>query len=191
MSRARRRKKAKIMYIKFSLFIILAIIIFTFIRTSIARYRSSGQSTANVDLAFYLFKEQSISQDLKLQSILPRATPYNYTFSVANYNGNDRTETSIQYTIQIKTTTNLPLNFSIVNQNNPSENLILRTQNLPDSDGTYFKYIDVVGGEFGFQQNEQKVYNLQVEFPQQYNLAEYEGIVEYVQITINSSQKIQ
>ena len=36
------------------------------LRTTIARYRSSARSNADVNLAYYFFKDESISQELKL-----------------------------------------------------------------------------------------------------------------------------
>ena len=86
---------------------------FAFLVIPIAKYRSTAKSNADVDLAFYMFKEEDISQDLKLASILPREEPYEYTFSVANNDGKDRTETAIHYEIELKTTTNLPLTFKV------------------------------------------------------------------------------
>ena len=89
MGRARRRRKAKLMYIKFAFLVLLAIASISLIRNSVAKYKSTAKSNADVDLAFYMFKEQDISQDLKLESILPRIEPYEYTFK-ANYKMNVR-----------------------------------------------------------------------------------------------------
>ena len=41
-----------------------------------------------------------------------------------------------------------------------------------------------------FEQDETIIYKLNVEFPKEYNLAQYEGIVEYVKITIKSAQRV-
>ena len=190
MRRARRRRKAKLMYIKFAFLVLLAIVAISLIRNSTAKYRSTAKSNADVDLAFYMFKEQDISQDLKLESILPRVEPYEYTFSVANNDGTDRTETAIHYTIEFKTTTNLPLNFKVYNSEDMETDLVESTETKTDDDGTYFKYIKVAGGNLGFEQDETHTYKLHVEFPQEYNLAQYEGIVEYVKVTIKSSQRV-
>lgn len=190
MGRARRRKRAKLIYIKFAFFVILAIVAISLIRSSVAKYKSTARSNANVDLAFYLFQEQDISQDLRLESILPRSTPYEYTFSVANNDGTDRTETAIHYTIELKTTTNLPLNFKVYNSADMTNDLVETTETTQDSDGTYFKKIKVAGGNFGFMQNEQVTYKIEVEFPEAYNNSKYEGIIEYVQITIKSTQRM-
>lgn len=190
MGRARRRRKAKLMYIRFAFVVILAIIAVSLIRNSIAKYKSNAKSSADVDLAFYMFKEQDISQDLKLESILPREEPYEYTFSVSNNDGTDRTETAIHYTIEFKTTTNLPLNFKVYNSEDLSTDLVESTETKADDDGTYFKYIKVAGGNLGFEQDETITYKLNVEFPKEYNLSQYEGIVEYVKITIKSTQRV-
>ena len=177
------------MYIKLTFFIILAIVAVSLIRNSVAKYRSTARSSADVDLAFYMFQATDISQDLKLASILPRVAPYEYTFSVANNDGTDRTETAISYTIEFKTTTNLPLNFKVYNSQDMTTDLVESSETIADDDGTYFKYIKVTGGNLGFEQNEQVTYKIHVEFPEDYNLAEYEGIVEYVKISIKSTQR--
>lgn len=178
------------MYIKFVFLVILSIVTISLIRNSIAKYRSTAKSSADVDLAFYMFKEEDISQDLKLESILPREEPYEYTFSVANNDGKDRTETAIHYTIELKTTTNLPLTFKVYDSRDMTNDLVESAEPKADDDGTYFKYIKVAGGNLGFQQDEQVTYKIQVVFPKEYNLAQYEGIVEYVQITIKSTQRV-
>ncbi len=154
-----------------------------------AKYKSTGTSNANIDFAYYIVKEQSISQELKLQSILPRDEAYVYTFLVANHNETERTQTALEYTFKIKATTNLPLQYSVHRDGETTE-LITSITTDQDSDGTYFKNITIQGDNLGFRQNEEKTYKLEVIFPKQYNRAEYEGIVEYIEITIDSKQKI-
>ncbi len=186
-----RKKKRKIKYIYIKIIILVFAVIITayLIKTVTAKYKTTASSTADVDLAYYIFKEQSISQELKLQSILPRSTPYLYTFSVANNYEGERTQTALEYTIEITTTTNLQLQFNVHKQGQ-NTNLITGITTTQDSDQTYFKHITVAGDEFGFTQDQQNIYVLEVTFPTIYNEAEYEGIIEYVQLTINSKQKI-
>lgn len=179
------------MYMRLIFFLFILILAICLIRGILARYRSSAKSGANLDLAYYVFSEGKISQDLKLESILPRSEPYKYIFSVANNDGKNRTQVSLAYSIEIKTTTNLPLNFEVYNTEDTSTNLIEKTETIQDDDGTYFKYIYVKGGTFGFSEDEETTYQINVTFPEQYNLAEYEGIVEYVQISVDSKQRIQ
>lgn len=186
--RRRRNHRKKIIYVRFIFIIILIFITIRFIQNGFARYRSTATSQADVDLAYYFVKAGDISQDLKLERILPRTNKYTYSFSVANYDGNTRTETSLDYTIEIKTTTNLPLNYKICKQGETTDR-ITSTQPIADDDGTYFKYITATGDTFGFSENEVDYYQIEIEFPVEYNSSQYEGIVEYLQLTVYSTQK--
>ena len=56
------------MYIKLTFFIILAIVAVSLIRNSVAKYRSTARSNADVDLAFYMFQLIDASS---LQHIYP------------------------------------------------------------------------------------------------------------------------
>ena len=189
MTRRRRKSyRKRIKYIRLTLIIILTLMTGRFIQNAFARYRSTATAQADVDLAFYFVKAGDISQDLKLERILPSRNKYIYSFSVANYDENNRTETSLDYTIEIKTTTNLPLNFSIVKQGETT-NRITSTEAIADDDGTYFKYIIATGDTFGFDENEEDYYQIEIEFPEAYNSSQYEGIVEYLKLTVCSTQK--
>lgn len=186
--RRRRKNKIKLIFVRFSLLLILILIGAYSIKSGFARYRSTANAQADVDLAYYFIKAGDISQDLKLESILPRSEKYTYSFSVANYDGDNRTETSLDYTIQLKTTTNLPLNFKIFKQGETT-NRITSSEPIADDDGTYFKYITATGDSFGFNENEEHFYQIEIEFPEEYNSSQYEGMVEYLQLTVYSTQK--
>ena len=189
MTRRRRRRNRRILiYVRLICIIILLLIVIHFIQNGLARYRSTATAEANVDLAYYFVKAGDISQDLKLESILPRAEKYTYSFSVANYHGTSRTETALDYTIELKTTTNLPLNYKIYKQGETTDR-ITSADVEPDDDGTLFKYIIATGDSFGFSENEIDYYQIEIEFPEEYNSSEYEGIVEYLQLTVYSTQK--
>ena len=185
----KQKRKIRQLYIKVLLLLIIVLIAILTIRGVMARYESSASSSADVYLAYYIFKEESISQTLKLQSILPRQAPYTYTFLVANHENNERTQTALEYTIELETTTNLPLEFSVHEQGETQE-LITATSTSQDSDGTYFRHINIQGGEFGFRTDQEVTYVLEVTFPSRWNSSQYEGIIEYLQLTIDSKQKI-
>ena len=188
MKKRRRKSRKRLIYIKLVLILILIIFMMNSFGNSLSKYKSTATSTADVDLAFYFVKATSISQDLQLDSILPKSGSYTYSFSVSNFEGNKRTDTAIDYTIELKTTTNLPLLYTVHRQNS-NTNLITNAQNTRDDDGTYFKYMTVTGDSFGFSTNETHVYEIEVTFPSQYNDAEYENIVEYIKLSINTTQK--
>ncbi len=185
--RRKRKRKSKLIYFRLVSIAIVLLLSVIGLRGTISKYKSSGSSTANVDLAYYVVEATNISQSIKLDSILPRSEKYIYTFSVSNHNATQRTETALEYTIQIKTTTNLHLNYEVTLQGE-NTNLITNTTTTADDDGTYFKTMTVTGDTFGFSADETNTYELKIEFPASYSSAEYEGIVEYLQITINSNQ---
>ena len=185
----KRRRKIKQTYIKIIFLVIVLLMAIYLIKGVTAKYKTSASSSANVDIAYYIFKEQSISQDLKLPSILPSSQAYTFTFSVANHDQNERTQTALEYSMELVTTTNIPFQFT-VHKYGEQTNLITQTQTVQDSDNTYFKHFTIAGDEFGFSQDEQNVYVLEILFPLSLNSAEYEGIIEYMQLIINSRQKI-
>ncbi len=174
---------------KIILIFILLILIMVGIRGTFARYSSSGSAQANVDVAFYLLKENKLSQTIALQEMEPGSNVYTYTFSVANNDGTDRTETALKYTIAIRMTTNLPLTYELY-VNGGTTNLFEGYTTEQDSDGTYFKTITSSEETFGFATNEQNIYELKVNFPSTYNSAEYQGIIEALEIKINSEQVV-
>ena len=80
------------------------------------------------------------------------------------------------------------MNFSIFKQGETTDR-ITSTDVKPDDDGTIFKYITATGDSFGFNENEEDFYQIEIKFPEEYNSSEYEGMVEYLQLTVYSTQK--
>ena len=189
MRKRRRSLRKKLVYFRLALIVVLLILMASYMRKSFARYRTVATTQADVDLAYYFVKAGDVSQDLKMDRILPRQTNYVYNFSVSNYDGSARTETALDYTIEIKTTTNLPLNFYVYKQGETT-NRIISSEPVADDDGTYFKYFVATGDSFGFTEDETDYYRIEVEFPEEYNSSQYEGIVEYLKLTIYSTQKV-
>ncbi len=190
MKRTRRRKNNRnLIFIRLIFIVLILVVAINLVRGTLARYRSRALSEADVDLAYYLVNSGSVSQTLKIDSMIPKNTANEYNFFVANYRDGERTQTALDYTIQIRTTTNLHLTYSVHKQGETT-NLITSNVDRPDSDGTIFKYLTVSGGTFGVTTNQQDVYVLEVTFSEDYKSAEYAGIIEYVEITIDSSQKL-
>ncbi len=188
--RERRRKRYNkiINYIRLVFIIIFLLLSINLFKNTFSKYKTTAISTAGVDLAFYFVQATDVSQELQLDSILPKDDPYIYTFSVSNHHNNKRTETAIDYDIELKTTTNLPLEYEIY-ELGETTNLITSTTQTPDSDGTIFQYIKASGGTLGFENDEDIVYQIKVKFPSSNNDVEYQNIVEYLKLTINTRQK--
>ena len=91
---------------------------------SLSRFTSLVSSDAGVSIAFYVIDTEYQTEEIKLDKIVPSDTPYEYRFSVANYNKTKRLETNAEYNVVIRTTTNLNLEYELY-ENNENESAIL------------------------------------------------------------------
>ena len=105
-----KNEKLKLIYFGFSLLFILFLSGFLF-SVSFASYQSQISLRANIDKALYIFDREGLSFNLDSEKIVPSNDPYTYKFSIANYREDKESDFNINYSIKIKTTTNLPLDF--------------------------------------------------------------------------------
>ena len=54
-----------------------------------------------------------MSFNIETDGIVPSSTPYTYRFSVSNFNQNNMSDVDINYSINIRTTTNLPITLEL------------------------------------------------------------------------------
>lgn len=186
--RNRRRRKVK----SISSFFIVAFciaIVSIMIKPTLARYSSSGTSNANLDIAFYLLQEETLSEEIILEDVMPGNNVYTYYFSVANNDGVRRTDVDLEYDIEVKMTTNLPLTYSLY-VNDGTEDLFRNYETEVDDDGMYYKRIISQENVFTFEEDQENIYRLEIRFPAEYNSIIYQGIAEALDIIINSRQII-
>lgn len=174
--------------------IILAILLFI-VPITYSRFQSTRTPNAEIDTAFYIIDSNYETKSVHLDDLVPSATPYTYNFTVANNNGTDRAETDIEYTIEITSTTNLPLNYALyLNQeytDEDSTNIIINDTTQPDEYGTYFKKMVTESKKFSHLKDESNSYQMTVVFPKEYEDFEYQGIIEGIIITVKSKQVIE
>ena len=132
--------------------------------------------------------------EIKLTDLQPSVTPYVYSFTVANNNGVDRTETSLEYTLSLRTTTNLPLQYELYldedYQDSSSTNLFDTSEIMVDDDGMYFLKVSIPKRTFGYTQNEIDNYTLVIYFPYQYRDYNYQNMIESIELIVDSKQII-
>lgn len=174
--------------------IILALLIFI-IPITYSKFQTSTTPNANIETAFYLIDSTYETKTIKLDNLVPSDNTYTYNFTVANNDGTKRAETDIEYTINIKTTTNLPLTYALyLNQqytDNGSTDVIINDITEADENGTYFKKMTTDSTIFSHQKDENNFYQLTVIFPKEYDDFEYQGIIEGIFITVESKQIIE
>jgi len=181
-----KKMKNKKMIIVLLLFLIILLSIINMI---LARYRSKATSQGEVEIAYYVLGTEYQTQTLNLDSMVPRQEPYNYTIAVSNEKDGLLSETAIEYTIQMKATTNLPLKYTLLEENGET-NQFETTETTQDENGVYYINLKTSLKELGIQQEVHK-YILSIEFPIEYKAnSEYADIIELVEITVDSKQKI-
>ncbi len=162
---------------------------------SIARYESFSSTKANLEVAFYLLNEDYQSMNLNLSSISPRTEAYVYNFAISNTDGTRRTETSLQYDMQVVTTTNLPLEYELyMNEQytDASATSCVKTDTTKsDEYGTYFRTLTTETQNFGYQTDQTNYYQLVVYFKEEYKDISYQDIIESIEIQVNSKQIIE
>lgn len=194
-----RERKAMRIRRRIKLLVIVAIllVLYKLIFSSYSLYESEANSTADVDVAFYLLKDEYTSKVIALEDMIP-GTTQKCEFSISNYyvddEGNDViSETDMEYTLKIRTTTNLPLEYKLY-MNQSADNVNSDDISLPittqDEDSTYFKQLIEDTREFSYKQGYTNTYTLVVEFPEEFKGIEYQDIIECIEISIDSKQII-
>ena len=198
--------------------LIVAIILLIIIGITItmARYRSTGTAIPTAEVAFFVIEEGFQAGNIMLEGLYPREDPFEYEFTIANTDGTITAETSIDYTINMVITTNLPLDIKMYrktsNGGNYSElkdrlvgvtdlelvELVdflngyrLKMREIGDTWTTYVRKIKIKDGNFTFSQAQTDTYKLSATFPIEYSdTEEFEGMIDNVAITVDAKQKI-
>lgn len=177
--------KKKTVYIKVIILILSLLIIIRIFTLVLSKYETDADSTADVDIAFYLLKEDYKNMTLNLGKIVPRNNEYKYTFTVGNEEDGKVAETDIEYDLTLRTTTNLPLTYELYMN---GENAILTEDINPDEQGTYFRTITTQTQELMYQEAKTNQYELIIHFPINYNTTNYQDIMEMLEITVDAKQ---
>lgn len=179
--------------------IIIALII---IGISITMGRYTGEATAEMstDIALFVFEEGFQEGNILLSGLYPREAAFeDFEFTVANTDGEKTAQVSIDYTAELKITTNLPLEIDVYKKTSSDgtygkledEDDITNEIVLDESGQCYIRKITIKSGSFTHSQAQTDTYKLSVTFPQKYNtVEEFEGMVDNVSIVVDAKQKV-
>lgn len=188
------QKNKKISYSNLIILIVAIILLIIIgIAITMARYRSTGNTDVSAEVAFFVLEEGLQTGNIMLANIYPREQAFEYDFTVSNTDGTKIAETSIEYEMELRITTNLPLEIDIykngtklTNANDIENNII-----LDESGQCYIRKIKIKKGEFTFNQEKTDNYKISAKFPTQYSTnEEYEGMIDHVSIVLDAKQKI-
>lgn len=187
--------KKRFMFI-FRLIIIFAVftISINMINLAYSRFETNALSSAEAKVAFFVVKAGRQENTITLSGLVPSDTPYIYNFQVSNYNLSGRTNVNLRYTVKFTTTTNIPLSYKVLRNQDYSASAtnIITSDNLyQDANSVYYHdYFDSATYNFGYTANQTDNYVLVVNFPSQYKNSpdDYQGLIDLFTITINAEQ---
>ena len=143
------------------------------VSVSISKYKNVMSVSDSVQVAVPIINLEENVLDVRIN---PTDTEKDYVFKVSNKEEDKKSEVSMQYTIQIKTLDNLPLEFELYKYENGqigTTNLLTNniTQNIPM--------------KLGSAEHE---YQLKIKWQDNSNDYKYAKVVDYVQINLKSEQ---
>lgn len=189
--------KYKIKYLVFSLilFFLLFFAIFL-IRSTNSSYKTSTNLAIKPDFAAFVFEEGMFKFNLDTIGIKPSNKDYVYSFTIANYNSKKESDVDLIYTINISTTTNLPLEYKLYKDEDytlsTSVNLLNDKEIVQDEDGSWYNEYKVDKEyEMYYSVNTKHTYYLVITFKEEYgNNVLYADLIDNIRINIKSRQII-
>lgn len=185
-------KKLRRLYAKLIILVLCLLIIARIFVLVLSKYESISNSYADVDIAFYLLKEDYQSMTLNLASLLPQDDAYTFQFSIGNQAGEDVAEVDLEYELTLRTTTNLPLTYELYMNESYTDpgatNIIKENTVAYDEHSTYFRTMTTEKVILPYTTGTTNLYQLVVYFPGEYNQEIYQDIIELLEINVNGQQ---
>ena len=174
--------------------IFVLLLVHRIVFNSFSLYESNATTNANIEVAYFLLDDTYEEKTIMLEDMKPGDTK-EVDIAISNYfldeEGNEViTETDMQYTFKLRTTTNLPLEYSIfLNQSSDSGTNIVQMDTIQDDHDTYFYQLLEDTREFSYEDGQTNTYTLKITLPEQYNNVEYQNVIECIEVVVDGQQK--
>lgn len=185
---------------RFFIAIVIFFVLYKIVFGTFSLYESNAESTANVDLAVPILYDDYVRKSVALDSMLPGDSQV-FVFTVSNFYVDEDTnetiisDTDVEYDLVIKSTTNLPLEYTITkNQEMLEANDISDGEIYQDEYGTYFSKLLETSGEFDLNVGTERditytdTYIVKIDLPAGYTEEKFAGIKDAIDIEINGRQ---
>lgn len=148
-------------------------------------------NSSNQGIASFVFEANSVDEiDLELNDLMP-GTKKEYFFSVANTKNEVISDVTVEYQLIIKTYHFIPLTINLYKIEEEKENFVGKCDETI-SRNSLNELVCNMPSEILDNSIEQKHdYKLKIEFPEKYNDISYSNLVDFINIEIESWQKIQ
>lgn len=187
------KKRFKIVSIITIIFLVL-VISTNIIGITYTRYESSAQVQINSKVAYFVAETAIINDTISLDGLTPRSEPFLYEIRVNNFKDSRKANVNIKYNITFQTTTNLPLTYEVLYNEDYSSsrtNIVSSEEFIQEGD-MYFKKLNINKENILDYHNKQSDrYILVINFPKLYeNNPEYAGVIDLITININAEQVV-
>jgi len=180
-------------YLVFSILFMITIVALGTYRFTEARYETNTRVRVTPTLAFFVVGVESETGQIKLESMIPRTNAYLYKFEVSNFSENKKANVDLRYSIEIITTTNMPLEFKIFKGEDSEIDEVDSDTFTTDENGVHYRHLVINDvSTMSYQSLVTDSYILWVEFPLRFKDSPnyYAGIIDLVDIKINAEQVV-
>ena len=150
-------------------------------------YTSSASANTDISLAAFVVNAEKKEQiNIPLSNMKP-GDNLEYEFGISNNSNSKRSDVNIDYNIVIKTMHFMPLDIELYDED---DNLILTCDE--ETERNEENELECVSDTITmpYEENTEDSYIIKITFPVEYNTIEYSSLVDYINLEINSSQKI-
>lgn len=173
---------------------LLLVLIWAIIGNVYSRYESGADMTAKADIAFFLVESGTLENSISLSGLEPRNNPFIYRINVQNFSSKKRCNVNLKYHISFLTTTNLPLSFEVLYEEDYSPNAtnIVVNEEVVNDDILFKKYETNGYHNFTHSSDQTHHYTLVIHFPEKYkaNSDDYQGKIDLVTVILDAEQVV-
>lgn len=168
-----------------ALLFLLNLNIFTY-----SRYETHVTSQNSISTAVYLVDDSYEVINVQLPDVVPGNLQYKYSFSVSNFNDDAHCDTNLKYRIHIRTTTNVDIDYDLFNTLDLEGAVsdVSSRSTVRDEDDTYFNHLYTNYKTMLYSEDKTDNYTILFTFPNDFKDAKYSGIVELIEVNIESNQ---
>lgn len=147
-------------------------------------------SSSNQGIASFVFETVTVDEiDLELNDLIP-GTKKEYLFSVTNTKNNVISDVTVEYQLIIKTYHFIPLTIDLYKIENEKDIFVGKCDESVSRNSLNELVCKMPIELLNNSKEEQIDYKIKIEFPEKYNDASYSNLVDFINIEIESWQKI-
>ena len=188
--------KSRKRFLIYSFLVLILMFLSMYVLRVFGSYQSDAYLNAEVVKAVLLLEEEKLDFSIAPDGLVPSEKPYVYYFSIANYNNSKKSNVDLEYSLSMRTTTNIPLEYQLYRNEDYDEessvNLLENFSEVQDEDGSWYKVFDLDKKyNFSYKTKNKDIYCLVVYFPKIYSKnLDYTNLIDHVEITVDAKQII-